>query len=156
MNADIYWPPIDHIDQYKPGFMLVYIFITIWSLINMDINQVINNDCIMIAHCLIIMMNISRPRKDKKRDRSRDRDRDRDREKDRDGKKKRHKDKEKERDRDDKHKETKSKDMKVVRNYDEEEKLLENSNSESEEKPAKSSVVATDSNLQTVDMDMSD
>ncbi|XP_021378888.1 splicing regulatory glutamine/lysine-rich protein 1-like isoform X4 [Mizuhopecten yessoensis] len=93
-------------------------------------------------------------RKDKKRDRSQNRDRDRDRDRDREGKKKRHKDKDKERDRDDKHKESKAKDTKVIRNYDEEEKLLENSNSDSEEKPVKST--PSDSNLQPVDMDMSD
>lgn len=80
------------------------------------------------------------PKKEKRRDRSRDKDE----------KKKKHRDRDRE--------EKSSKETKVVRNYDEEEKQIEEdlSSGDDDDRPSGPPRPADDTNLQSVDMDMSD
>lgn len=81
-----------------------------------------------------------RSKKEKRRDRSRDKDE----------KKKKHRDRDRE--------EKSSKETKVVRNYDEEEKQIEEdlSSGDDDDRPSGPPRPADDTNLQSVDMDMSD
>ena len=96
----------------------------------------------IITRCFYLFF---RGRRDRDKRRERDRSREREREK-----KKKHKERSRDR-------EEKVKENKVSRNYDEEEKLQDDYNSETDSsRPAETSIPADDSNLQPVDMDMSD